>query len=127
VLLLVEDEPLIRPVLEEELADAGFDLVVTADGTQGMAELEADASRFRGIVTDIRLGKGPGGWEIARRAREISPAMPVVYVSGDSAHEWTARAVPGSVMVAKPFVPAQSITALAPLLNQAAGIGSPED
>ena len=44
--------------------------------------------------------------------------MLVLYVSGDSAHEWTARGVPNSAMVAKPFVDAQIITALATLLVQ---------
>ena len=108
-------------MLEEELADAGFDLTTAADGQQALAELEADTARFRAVLTDIRLGQGPSGWDVARRAREIVAEMPVVYVSGDSAHEWAAQGVPNSVMVAKPFVPAQIITALATLLNQSGG------
>ena len=39
LLLLVEDEPLIRMNLEEELADAGFEVVVATDGKKAMAEL----------------------------------------------------------------------------------------
>ena len=118
LLLLVEDEALIRMMLEDELADAGFAPVAAADGRRALAELEANPNRFRGVVTDIRLGRGPNGWEIARRARELVPDMPVVYVSGDSAYEWTARGVPNSVMVAKPFNPAQVITAVSALLDQ---------
>lgn len=118
LLLLVEDEVLIRMNLEEELAEAGFDLAVTTNGRQAMAELEADPARFCAVVTDIRLGRGPDGWEIARRAREAVPAMPVVYVSGDSAYEWAARGVPNSVMVAKPFHPAEVVTAPSTLLKE---------
>ena len=118
LILLVEDEVLIRMNLQEELAEAGFELVVAADGHRALAELEADAGRFRALVTDIRLGRGPNGWEVARRARELVPEMGVVYVSGDSAFEWSAQGVPGSVMVPKPFVPAQVITAVATLLNR---------
>ena len=44
--------------------------------------------------------------------------MPVIYISGDSAHEWPVRCMSNSVMVAKPFVSAQIITALATLLNE---------
>ena len=110
---------MIRLNLEEELDEAGFALVVATDGRQALAEIEADVARFRAVVTDIRLGQGPTGWDVARRAREILPEMPVVYVSGDSAHEWSAQGVPGSVMVQKPFVSAQIITALSTLLNQA--------
>jgi hypothetical protein len=40
-------------------------------------------------------------------------------MSGDSAFEWHAQGVPGSVMIQKPFVMAQIVTALSQLLNQA--------
>jgi hypothetical protein len=40
-------------------------------------------------------------------------------MSGDSAPEWTSKGVPNSIMVAKPFAPAQIITAVSTLLNQA--------
>ena len=119
LLLLVEDEALIRMHLAEELTDGGFELVVATDGAEAMSELEADATRFRGVLTDIRLGKGPDGWEIARHARELVPDIPVVYMSGDSAHEWSAKGVPNSVMVSKPFALVQIITAISTLLNQA--------
>lgn len=117
LLLLVEDEVLIRMNLEEELAEAGFELAVTMNGRQAMAELEADPARFCAVVTDIRLGRGPDGWEIARRAREAVPEMPVLYISGDSAFEWAARGVPNRVMVPKPFYPAEVVTALSTLLT----------
>ena len=119
VLLLVEDEALIRIHLDEELRDAGFDLLVVRDGAQAMTELDGDAARFRGLITDIRLGTGPTGWDIARHARELVPGIPVVYMSGDSAHEWGSRGVPESVMVAKPFVAVQIIAAITTLLNEA--------
>jgi hypothetical protein len=45
--------------------------------------------------------------------------LPVVYMSGDSAHEWSANGVPESVILQKPFVLVQLITAITTLLNQA--------
>jgi DNA-binding response OmpR family regulator len=71
------------------------------------------------LITDIQLGTGPNGWEVGRRAREVVPGLPVVYMSGDSAHDWTAQGVPESVMLQKPFVIAQLVTAITTLLNQA--------
>lgn len=118
LLLLVEDEALIRMNLEEELTEAGFDLVVATTGKEALSQLDANAARFRGVLSDIRLGRGPDGWEVALRARELVPEIPVLYISGDSAHEWSAKGVPGSVMVSKPFVGAQIITAVSTLLNQ---------
>ncbi len=117
LILLVEDEALIRMNLEEELAEAGFDLLVATNGREALAEVEADAARLRAVVTDIRLGRGPTGWDVARRTRELAPEVGVVYVSGDSAFEWQSQGVPGSVMVPKPFRPAQVVTALAALLG----------
>ena len=117
--LLVEDEFLIATMIGEALADGGFDVVPVVNGTRAVAELEAEGSRFRALITDIRLGKGPDGWEISRRARELIPGVPVIYVSGDSSSDWASKGVPNSVMVAKPFAPAQIVTALATLVTEA--------
>jgi DNA-binding response OmpR family regulator len=54
------------------------------------------------LVTDIRLPQ-VDGWEIARRAREVHPELPVIYMSGDSAAEHRDHGVTGSVMLLKPF------------------------
>ena len=69
------------------------------------------------LVSDIRLGEGLSGWELARLAREESPNLPIVFISGDSAADHSAQGVPDSVMIQKPFVGAQLVTALANLLN----------
>jgi len=118
-LFLVEDDALIRELLEASLTEAGFEVVEVSCGTKALAHFEADAARFRAVITDIRLGAGPDGWAVARRARELVPTMPVVYMSGDSSPEWSSKGVPNSLMVAKPFAPAQIITAVSTLLNAA--------
>ena len=119
ILLLVEDDDVIQNVLNDALSEAGFDVVVASNGTKAIAELNADGERFKGLITDIRLGVGPKGWDVGRRAREIVPGMPVIYMSGNSADEWSANGVPESIMLQKPFVMAQLITAITTLLNQA--------
>jgi DNA-binding response OmpR family regulator len=119
LLLLVEDEVLILDTLEVALTDGGYEVVKSHDGTTALKEIEADAARFRAIVTDVNLGNGPDGWMIGQRAREIAPAMPIVYMTGDSAHEWASKGVPGSVILAKPFAPAQLITAVSALVTDA--------
>ena len=118
-LFLVEDDALIRDLLEASLTEAGFEVVEVSCGTKALAHFDADAARFRAVITDIRLGAGPDGWAVARRARELVPTMPVVYMSGDSSPEWSSKGVPNSLMVAKPFAPARIITAVSTLLNAA--------
>ena len=68
-------------------------------------------------ATDIKLQGAVDGWAIARKAREMLPHIPVVYMSGDSAHEHTSLGVPDSIMIQKPFATAQIITAISTLLN----------
>jgi DNA-binding response OmpR family regulator len=116
-LLLVEDEPLLRIETEDLLREQGFDVLTSATGRDGIAELERGAGRFCAVVTDVQLGSGPNGWDVAHRARELEPTMPVVYLTADSADEWAANGVPGSILITKPFVPSQLIVAIAGLLN----------
>jgi DNA-binding response OmpR family regulator len=118
LLLLVEDEPTVRELLEVTLADAGFEVVSAHDGRQALAELELDTTRFTAIITDIQLGAGPSGWEVGRRGRELVPNMPIIYMSGDKAHEWISRGVPNSTMIAKPFAIAQMITMVSVLITE---------
>ena len=65
----------------------------------------------------MNLGGELTGWDVARAAREQFPTLPVVYVTGDSAHEWAAHGVPNSILLSKPFVEAQIVNAVATLLN----------
>ena len=118
-LLLVEDDAGVQEILHAELTDAGFKVIVVSGGTQAIMQLEDAAARLRAIITDIRLGAGPDGWEVARRARELFPDIPVVYATGDSAAEWSSKGVPKSVLIVKPFAPSQLITAVSTLLNEA--------
>ena len=118
-ILLVEDEALIVEILTAEFADTGFEVVVASDGNRAIAELDAEAARFKAVVTDIRLGKGPDGWDVGRRARELVSDMSVVYVSGDSTHDWSSKGVPESVVILKPFAPTQLVTAVSTLITAA--------
>jgi len=72
---------------------------------------------LRALVTDVQLGPGPSGWEIAKRARELHPEIPVVYVTGTAAAEWSSKGVPNSLIIQKPFAAAQVVTAVSQLLN----------
>ena len=108
---------MIRDFLELALEDAGFTLTIATHGEEALAALACDAQMFGAIITDIRLGDGPDGWSIGRRAREIIPEMAVVYMSGDSGYDWPTMGVPGSVMIAKPFAPDQIVTAISALMT----------
>ena len=119
VLLLVEDDSNLQTFLENALQDEGFKVVLASNGAQAIAQLDKDGVHLKGLITDIRLGTGPNGWHVGHRAREVFSGIPVVYMSGDSAHEWSANGVPESIMLQKPFVMGQLVTAITTLLNKA--------
>ncbi len=117
--LIVEDEPAIRLLLEEGFMDAGVEVMLACDGEQAIAKLNARPGGFEALVTDIRLGAGPDGWEVGRLARKLAPGMAVVYVSGDSGYDWPLNGVAGSAFFDKPFGLSQIVSAALKLLAEA--------
>lgn len=117
--LIVEDDQLIQGMVEEALSDGGFKSMITGLGEEAVALLRANESIYRAIVTDINLLGTIDGWEVARCAREIDPALPVIYMTGTHGEDWPSRGLPNSVLLTKPFAPAQLVTAISNLLNAA--------
>jgi CheY-like chemotaxis protein len=117
LLLYVEDEVLIQQMAAIALEEGGFAVEAVMTGDEAIAVLDARAGDFQALVTDIVMPGAADGWAVARHARELIPTLPVVYTSGDSAHEWASQGVPNSVMIQKPFAPAQIVVAVSTLIN----------
>ena len=116
IILVVEDDQSIQSIVEEALSDGGFEPAVASSGEEALTLL--GESKYRVLVIDIKLGKDRiRGWDVARRARAINPGLPVVYITGANADEWAVQGVPNSVLLTKPFAPAQLVTAVSNLLN----------
>jgi DNA-binding response OmpR family regulator len=116
-ILVVEDDQLVQTMVEEALSEGGFEAALTASGEEAIALLQGDKSSYRAVVTDINLLGKLDGWDVGRTARELDPTMPVVYMTGTHGEEWASKGVPNSVLLAKPFAPAQIVTAISQLLN----------
>jgi DNA-binding response OmpR family regulator len=119
IILVVEDDQLIQSLVEEALSDGGFNTAIVASGEEALTLLNGNTDKYRALVTDISLDGKIEGWEVARHAREINPGFPVIYMSGASAEDWGSKGVPNSLILAKPFAPAQLVTAISNLLNEA--------
>lgn len=119
LLLYVEDQVLIQHLLESSLSEAGYDVWTASNGIEALEKLASVGSTLSGLVTDIDLGDCPNGWQVAREARMRAPELPVVYVSGGSAHDWRMMGVPNSLIIAKPFSPDRIVAAMASLFAKA--------
>ena len=116
VIMVVEDDQNIQALVADALSDGGFEASITPSGEEAITLLSGN-TKYRALVTDIDLIGRLDGWEVAHRAREMNPDVPVVYISGAHAADWTAKGVPGSIMLEKPFALAQLVTAVSQLLN----------
>jgi DNA-binding response OmpR family regulator len=119
VILVIEDDQSIQGIIEDALTEAGFEPAIAASGEEAVTLLQGNHTKYRALVTDIRLLGRIDGWEVAQKAREIDPGFPIVYMSGASAEDWASKGVPNSIMLSKPFAPAQLVTAVSQLLNTA--------
>ncbi|MDB5394255.1 MAG: response regulator [Rhodospirillales bacterium] len=120
LIVVVEDDLVIRDCLSIALKKAGYAVEVASGGEEAIAVLERCKSECRALITDIILGdRGSAtGWDVARHARELNRSLAVVYMSGDSGAAWASRGVPKSIFIAKPFDLAQIETAVSQLLSE---------
>jgi DNA-binding response OmpR family regulator len=116
--MVVEDDGLIQSLIEATLTEGGYQVSTASTAERAIELLDVQDPKYRALVTDVQLGSEKlTGWDIARRAREITADLPIVYVTGDSGPEWASQGVPNSILVTKPFAPAQLLTAVSQLMN----------
>ena len=103
VVLVVEDEAVIRAILAEELEDAGF-TVVEADGADAATAVLAGRSDIGTVVTDLRMPGSMDGLGLARWMRKHAPTVPIIITSGFATQPDVAANNPAIVrVVAKPY------------------------
>ena len=112
LVVLVEDEFIIRDLIQTSLEDADFDVAPAGHGGEAIQLLDGDQQRVAALLTDVRLGEGPDGWAVARYARKLKPDLPVIYFSGHSAADWPSEGVPNSVYLQKPLTAPQIVKAV---------------
>jgi CheY-like chemotaxis protein len=112
--LVVEDEILVREMIAEELRDAGFAVLEAGDGEVASSLLSARDS-VDVLFTDIRLPGRLDGWAIARLARQLRSALPVIYATGYTVDR--SAEVPGAIFLNKPYQPSQVVEIIGKLLR----------
>jgi len=118
-ILVVEDEPLIRLILAEELTEAGFDVCLAASGDEVTALLASGESTFSLLITDIHMPGQHDGVAVARLMRRQDPLLPVLYTSGRP-DIFSQIGPPGAndAFLAKPFLPSELVRVARRLLHQ---------
>jgi PAS domain S-box-containing protein len=102
--LVIEDEPVVRGLVVEVLADLGYRVIEAVDGPQGL-EIVQSAQRIDLLITDVGLPV-LNGRQVADAARALRPDLKVLFMTG---YAEKAALVAGSLdarmaVITKPFV-----------------------
>ena len=104
VILVVEDEVFIRANAEWILEDLGHDILVACDLGEALVHLSA-LGAIDALFVDIRLhALALGGYDVAKQAILLRPALRVLYTSGSLlTSDMTDRFVRGGQFLQKPY------------------------
>ena len=81
VILLVEDDEVIRELVRDHLCDIGYEVVIAANADEAR-EIIAARQAIELVLTDINMPGSMDGAELARWLQTYAPTMPVILVSG---------------------------------------------
>jgi CheY-like chemotaxis protein len=102
--LIVDDEPSVRMLISEVLAELGYTAIEAADGASALPVLRSDA-RVDLLVTDVGLPGGMNGRQLADFGRTARPDLKVLFITGyaEKAAMGPTGLEPGMAILTKPF------------------------
>lgn len=120
-ILLVEDHPLLRWVLETTLKEEGHDVAVEKSSEAAIAHGTGEA--FDLIITDLSLVPGVDGLEVFRRIKTVYPTTRFILISAgaDEDELEQARRLGFDCILEKPF-PVEEIKAAIDALSEPAAL-----
>jgi PAS domain S-box-containing protein len=98
--LLVEDEPELLRLVQTFLAGWGCRVVACTQAESALAELALPSAAFDLLLSDVVLGPGLRGNELAQRVQVKRPELPVLLMSG---YAYSAGDAPAHPLLRKPF------------------------
>lgn len=103
-ILIVEDDPDLRDLLQDDLEDAGYNVSVAIDGRAALAHLERTQEVLDLMITDVRM-PGVGGDQILAAMREKRPESPVIVITAFGSVEQAVEMVKAGAFqyLTKPF------------------------
>jgi len=101
-LLLVEDDILVRTTVALMLEDDGFRVVEASTAAEAQRLMQGGLNAVV-MVTDIDLGAGPNGLELADQLRSQQPDLAIIFITGRVASLAGRRPNQREAILPKPF------------------------
>jgi CheY-like chemotaxis protein len=84
-ILLVEDEPVLRELVQEILQSYHYRVIPAGSGVEALRAWDQNDGRIDLLLTDLVMPEGLNGHDLALQLRQRNPALKVIYTSGYSA------------------------------------------
>ncbi len=125
-ILFAEDDPEIRKLGHQFLADQGYRVISAADGEEARRLFEAHADEISLVVSDVIM-PGLSGGRLHEEIVAIRPGVPFLFTSGYSRDELRDTVLPENegVILRKPYLRARLLRAVRAVLDHAGPL--PED
>jgi CheY-like chemotaxis protein len=116
LILVVEDEALVRMTLVDVLEDAGFTVIEAVHADEALRVLEA-VHGVDAVVTDVEMPRGSlNGFELAQRVRLDRQDIGILIASGRAAPK-VGELPEGALFIGKPVYPETLVRLLRSLLG----------
>jgi CheY-like chemotaxis protein len=117
LILVAEDESLLRMGAVDMLEEAGYEVIEVGSGDEG-AEALAQGQLIAGLLTDVHMPGVINGLALAKITHRLYPDAVILVVSGKAAPS-AADLPPGARFISKPYDNKAVLQALDTLLNDA--------
>jgi two-component system cell cycle sensor histidine kinase/response regulator CckA len=81
-ILLVEDDEAVREITRESLVEFGYHVLEACDAKGAQAVVDTHGSKIDLLITDMVIGRGGTGRDVAEEVRRRSPKTRVIVMSG---------------------------------------------
>lgn len=114
-IILVDDDPDIRAIFGQALRDSGRAVSTAANANEGLDQL-GEPPRPAMLITDVDLGPGANGLQLADHMKIRFPHVPIILISGQWDEDIQNPGIPEAVVLRKPFRVQELLTLVAQYL-----------
>lgn len=113
LVLVIDDERILRQAAESVLHAHGYRVLLAADGPEGIAQASAFSGELRLVLTDLMMPR-LDGFATAAALQQVVPGVPVIAMTGHAGAEIEDRLRDAGItrLIAKPFEPGEMLVAI---------------
>jgi len=121
MILVIDDEEIVRNITKSLLSNAGFKVITARDGLEGLDLIKKHADEVNAVLLDLTMPR-MSGEEVFHELRRIRPDIPIILISGynvmDAEKRFPAESLAGFIQ--KPFKPGELLDKITKVMENPA-------